>query len=144
MMAKLGRFVKGYQAIHLYKVRDYGETPLLINPYLRPILVRVASSDAREALKLRVPRRSVRAVPLLDFLHEDEVRWLGQIQLTATNRLISFHVRHSLLDPLVISDHEHLDPFRTDRTHQPISEAARISLANAWRQLRRSVAARIG
>ncbi len=139
MMAKLGRFVEGYPAIHLDRARDCGETLLLINPYLRPVLVRVVSSDEREPLKLRVPPQSVRVVPLVDFLREGEDQWLGRIQLTANNRLITFHTRHSLADAGVISDHEHLDPFRTERTHLPMSEAVRISLGSTLRRLRRTI-----
>jgi len=143
LMAKLGRFVEGYPSIHIDRERDSGETLLLINPYLRPILVRIVSSDGRTPLKIRVPPQSVRGVPLIDFMHDVETRWLGRIQLTANNRLISFHVRHSLANPSIVSDHEHLDPFRTDRTHLPISEAMRISLGGVLRRLRRSAARRV-
>jgi hypothetical protein len=139
MMAKLGRFVEGYPAIHLDTQRDCGETLLLINPYRRPVLVKVDSSDGRNPLKLRVPPQSVRPVPLIQFLRDGETQWLDRIQLTANNRLITFHVRHSLADPTIVSDHEHLDPFRAERTHLPASEAARISIASALRRLRRAV-----
>ncbi len=144
LMAKLGRFVEGYPSIHLDRARDCGETVLLINPYLRPILVRIVTNDDRTPLKARVPAQSVRAVPLIDFLREGETRWLGRIQLTANNRLITFHVRHSIANTSVISDHEHLDPFRTERTHLPMSEAARISFAGALRQLKRAIARNAG
>jgi len=139
LMGQLGRFVEGYPAIHLDKERDFGETLLFINPYLRPVLVRIASPDHRTPIKLRVPAQSVRGVPLIDFLREGETRWLGQIQLTANNRLITFHIRHSLRDSKIISDHEHLDPFRTEPTHLPLSQAMRISLGVAVRGLRRSI-----
>ncbi len=140
MMAKLGRFVEGYPAIHLDREHDCAETLTLINPYLRPVLVRIVADDDRPPLKMRVPPHSVRPIALIDFLRPGEQRWLGRIQLTANNRLITFHIRHSLKDTRVISDHEHLDPFRVERTHMPATEAARISLGAALRRVRRAVA----
>ncbi len=35
-----------------------------------------------------------------------EEMWAGQIQITATNRVITFNVKHSFKDPTNISDHE--------------------------------------
>lgn len=140
MMAKIGRFVEGYPTIHLDRDRDCAETLTLINPYRRPVMVRIVADDDRPALKLRVPPQSVRPVALIDFLRPNEACWLGRLQLTANNRLITFHIRHSLKDARVISDHEHLDPFRVERTHMPATEAARISLGAALRKFQRAVA----
>jgi hypothetical protein len=142
MMAKLGRFVEGYPTVHLDRDRDCGETLTLINPYLRPVLVRIATHDGREPIKMRVPPQSVRPVPLVQLLRQNESRWLGRLQITANNRLITFHIRHSLADSQLISDHEHLDPFRAERTHLPATEAARIALGDAYYSLKREVARR--
>jgi hypothetical protein len=136
LMAELGQFVEGYPVVHLDRERDFGETLTLINPYLRPINVRIVTHDRRGPMKMQVPPQSVRSVPLASLLREDEVQWLGQIQLTANNRLIAFHIRHSLSDPLRITDHEHLDPFRTDPTCRPATQAARAAIGQLLRQAR--------
>jgi len=68
---------------------------------------------------------SVRRVDLAQLLEVGEWRWRGRLQLTANNRLITFDVKHSFADPTLITDHEHLDPFRADPTHLPLTRLLR-------------------
>ncbi len=61
-----------------------------------------------------------RMINLAELIAPDEPRWMGRIQLTANNRVITHIVKHSISDPTRISTVEHLDPFRADPTHSPL------------------------
>jgi hypothetical protein len=124
-IAAFGRFVDGYPVVHLDRDRDLGETITLINPYMRPVLAQLVSQDRRTLGKIKVPPLSARNLRLIELLAPGERSWFGQIQLTASNRLVTYDVKHSLRDPTLISDHEHLDPFRADPTHLPLFQALR-------------------
>lgn len=128
-IAEFGAFIDGYPLIHLDRKKDLGETITLINPYKRPIIATIKTQDGRTLPRTRIPPSSARNVLLSQLLQEDEDSWIGQIQLTANNRVITYNIKHSLSDSNLISDHEHLDPFRSDPTHQPATVALRIHLA---------------
>ena len=128
-IAEFGAFVDGHPLIHLDRKKDLGETITLINPYARPILATIKTQDGRVLPRTRIPASSARNIQLSQLLRDDEDSWIGQVQLTANNRIITYNIKHSLADPTVISDHEHLDPFRSDVTHQPATIAWRIRLA---------------
>ncbi len=135
-MAEFGQYVESYPVIHLDRTLDLAETLAFINPYVRPVNGRVLTHDGRQLRGIRIEPRSSLHVALTPLLRDDEDRWLGQIQLTANNRLIVFHIKHSLRDPLVISDHEHLDPFRAEPTHWPLTLKLRTLPARWLRHLR--------
>lgn len=124
-IAAFGKFVDGYPVVHLDRDRDLGETVILINPYQRPVVARVMTHDGRTFGKTRIPPLSARSMKLAELLQPNERSWFGQLQLTASNRLVTYSVKHSLRDPTVISDHEHLDAFRADPTHLPMFQAFR-------------------
>lgn len=130
-IATFQRYCEGYPVVHLDRRRDLAESIWLINPYNRPILASVRTHDGRELPRLRVPPRSARLAALVALLKPDESEWLGQVQLTANNRVVTFATKHSLADPTIISDHEHLDPYRSDPTHMPLTLKARIA-AGKW------------
>ena len=67
-------------------------------------------------------------ISLAPLLLKGEEMWAGQIQITATNRVITFNVKHSFKDPTNISDHEHLDPYRGEPTHFPATQWLRLRL----------------
>ena len=125
-MAAFGQYVDGHPLIHLDRQRDLGETIVLINPYKKKVLANVKTQDGRLLPRLRIPPMSARNVRLGSLMRDDEDSWIGQIQLSATNRLIPFIIKHSLQDPLLISDHEHFDPYRSDPTHFPATQLFRI------------------
>jgi len=125
-IARFGRYVDTYPVVHLNRERDLGETLALINPYEKAILSTIETQDGRKIKRRRVEPNSVLNVRLSELLEPDEAEWRGQIQLHATNRLVTFHIKHSFRDPTIISDHEHLDPFRSDETHYPITQLARL------------------
>jgi len=125
MVARFGKFVDGHPLIHIDRERDLGETIVLINPYQRPLVSERLGHDGHKFKKTRIDPHSARQFRLVDMLEEGEADWAGQIQVTANNRVVAFNVKHSLADPTVISDHEHLDPFRADPTGIPVSQLAR-------------------
>lgn len=125
-IAAFGKYVDTYPVIHLDRKRDLGETLTLINPYEKPVRANVFTHDGRELRGRKVNPNSVLNIRLADLLKDGEDEWIGHIQLTATNRLVTFHIKHSMADPGVISDHEHLDPFRSDETHYPLTQIMRL------------------
>lgn len=118
-IAKYGKYVDAYPVIHIDRARDLGDSLVLTNPYQKPVLARLLSHDGRSIPRIRLPKLSVRRVPLDQLLQPDEESWFGQVQLTANNRIATNIVKHSLADPDIISTVEHLDPFRADPTHFP-------------------------
>lgn len=136
-MAMFGQFVETMTVINLDRGRDLGETLVFINPYKRAINVQVFASDGRSLPKFQVPPVSCKHVALAPIMADDP-SWRGHIQMTANNRLVAFHTKHSLRDPRVISDHEHLDPFRADDTHWPLTLLLRtvpLRMAGAAKRL---------
>ncbi|MCX7353309.1 MAG: hypothetical protein NTY59_00465 [Alphaproteobacteria bacterium] len=136
-IAMFGRFVDGYPVVHLDRDRDLAESITLINPYKRPVLAKILTQDGRTSGNIKIPPLSVRSAALIELLRPDERSWFGQIQLTASNRLVTYNVKHSLHDPALISDHEHLDPFRADPTHLPAFQAFRQRIGK-YIEIRRS------
>ena len=118
-------YIDAYPVIRIDKTRDLGETFVLINPYKRPILAQIVTHDGRSLPRTRISPESACNVDLSALLQGNETAWTGHVQLTANNRLIPFNIKHSFQDPTLISDHEHLDPYRSDPTYQPITLSMR-------------------
>ncbi len=124
-MEKFGKYVDAYPVIHLDRRYDLGESLVFINPYKRPILARIATYDGRQLPRIRVQPECALNVDLSDLLFDEEISWAGHIQVTANNRLVTFSLKHSMRDIALISDHEHLDPYRSDPTHEAATLAFR-------------------
>lgn len=135
-MAMVGRFVETFTVVHLDRARDLGETLSFINPYMRAINVQVLGHDGRAMPRTQIAPLSCRHVSIEPLLGADD-SWLGQIHLTATNRLVVYHIKHSLRNPRLISDHEHLDPFRAEDTHWPLTRLLRTVPARWFRSVRK-------
>jgi hypothetical protein len=118
-IALFKRYVDTCSTVWVDRDRDYGQSFVLVNPFSRPISVRFHSDDGRELRGNRVEPRSARVVPMERLLKDNETAWMGQIQVTANNRLLVSELKHPLSDPLTVVDIEHLDPFRTDPTYLP-------------------------
>ena len=131
MVARFGKFVDGHPLIHIDRKRDLGESIILVNPYSRPLVAEILFSDGRKIKKTRIDPLSTRQFSLIDVLGSDEDEWIGQIQVTANNRVVVFSVKHSLEDPMIISDFEHLDPFRADPTGLPATQLMRQKVGAA-------------
>ena len=138
MIARFKRYVDGYPVVHIDRERYLGETLVLINPYKKPILAEIRTADGRKMGRKRIGAECVSNVDLSQLLTQNETSWRGQIQLTANNRLITFSIKHRLGDVTDISDHEHLDPFRSDPTFQPTSLQLRQWTGGKLRKFRQS------
>ncbi len=134
-IAAFGRYADAYPVIHIDRARDLGDSLVLINPYRKPILAQILTNDGRRPARLRVEPMSDRMVNLAELIAPDESEWLGQLQLTANNRVITHIVKHSLSDPTRISTVEHLDPFRADPAHVPLFQWMRLK-TGAWLRAR--------
>ena len=130
-IARYGRYVDNYPMVHIDRTRDLGETITFINPYRKALLASIKTFDGRSLERQRVNPMSVRNVRLDVLLKPEETEWFGQIQITATNRVVTYDVKHSLVDPGIISDHEHLDPFRGEPTHLPLTQLVRRRVGEA-------------
>ncbi len=124
-IAEFGRFTDGYVVVHIDRDRDTAESLILINPYLRPVVARILMSDGWKIPRIKIPPLSARYVRLEQNLDAQERAWLGQLQITASNRLLTYSVKHSIADPGTITAHEHMDPFRADPTHMPATQLFR-------------------
>lgn len=120
-IAANGRLIDGYPVVRLDRSRGYGETLVCLNPYGKSITVSVRSHDGRELPRCRVAPLAGAMLPLEPLLLPEETRWTGRIQITANNRVLLYHLRHRFGDPRNITDHEHLDPYRSDPTHLPLT-----------------------
>tara|TARA_Y100001934_G_scaffold283730_1_gene406098 strand:+ start:18815 stop:19627 length:813 start_codon:yes stop_codon:yes gene_type:complete len=127
-IAEYGQYVDGYPVVRLDREKDYGESIIFINPYRKPLKATIISDDNRSILGIRVSPLSSQMISLAPLLLKGEEMWAGQIQITATNRVITFNVKHSFKDPTNISDHEHLDPYRGEPTHFPATQWLRLRL----------------
>ncbi len=119
-----GSFLDGYPIVRLDRNRDFGESFALINPYQKRIIGRLMASNGRKITRIRVEPLQATLVSLDEFLGCDN-NWCGQVQLSATNRLIAFNVKHKLSDPSKINHIEHTDAFRGEPTHIPIFQIMR-------------------
>lgn len=125
-IARFGQYVDAYPVIHIDRARDLGDSLVLVNPYRKAILARILTQDRTNLPRIRIDPMSVAAINLADFIAPAGSEWLGQIQITANNRLVTYIVKHSLTDPAAISTVEHLDPFRADPTHFPWFRSLRL------------------
>ena len=138
-IAAFGRYVDTYPVIHIDRERDLNDSLVLINPYAKPILARILTDDGRRFPRLRIKPMTARMIDLAALISPGEPRWLGQIQLTANNRLVTHIVKHSLVDPTRIGTVEHLDPFRADPTHVPLFRWMRLQIGELLRSRRHAV-----
>jgi hypothetical protein len=136
-IAAFGQFVDGCAVTRLDRRRGFGESIALLNPYHRPILVSVKGFDGRKLKRIKVPAQSGRFARLEGLLREDEESWVGQVQLTATNRICTYNVKNAFEDPMDITHCEHLDSFRADPTHFPAFRMFRQKVG--WFLARRGV-----
>jgi len=135
-MARFRRYVDTYPVINIDRTRDMGESLALLNPYQKPIVAQIRTSDGRKLKKTRIAAQSALNINLSDLLQDGEDKWAGQVQLTANNRLITFTFKHRFDDQAWITDYEHLDPFRDDPTHLPFAQKLRQDIGEvlvAWR-----------
>ncbi|HAA91184.1 MAG TPA: hypothetical protein DCS82_11990 [Rhodospirillaceae bacterium] len=125
-IASFGVFSEGYSALCIDRSKGYGESLCLVNPYEKAILAKIQTHDDRPIKRTRIAPLSAANIVLTDLLEPEEKRFVGRLQISASNRLIAFHVRHSITKPFTITDHEHFDPYRDDPTHVPAFQKFRM------------------
>ena len=116
-IAKIGKFVDGYPVIAIDRNRGHLESLVFINPYNKALVVSCITNDGRSLKRMRVDSKSTKVVELVSILRPNEDQFFGRLQITANNRVLTYHIRHDDSVPRIITDHEHLDPFRADYTH---------------------------
>ena len=123
------KFTPRYTLLHsaalVERARDSAESFLMINPYQRPIVVRLVSDLGRRATA-KVAPRSAALVPLAELL--DDGRF-GTVMLTANNRLACYDVRHRYDPPLRPNRIDHLDVFNGLPTHERVPLQSRVRAA---------------
>jgi len=125
-IAEFNRFVDTCSTVWVDQERDYGESFIFVNPFTQPIVVKIQAEDGRTIRGTKIPPLSGRRVGLDRLLRGNERSWQGQVQITASNRLLISNCKHSFSDPSDVTDLEHLDPYRTDPTHLPAFKWLRI------------------
>lgn len=127
-IAQFNFFIDTSSTIWIDRDRDCDESLLCVNPFTQPIVVKLDTNDGRTLRGNRVPPLSARRIMLSRFLRDDESSWQGQVQIVANNRLQVSLCKHSFNDANLVTDVEHLDPYRTDPTHQPASQWIRAKI----------------
>jgi hypothetical protein len=122
------KYLDAYPTITIDRVKDLGETIVLINPYNKNIYASLLTNDGRKINGVLIKSRSSKEINLSSLLINDEKFWSGHIQIKASNRIITFNYKHSFKDNKIISDYEHLDPFRGDPTFVPFTRFIRIKM----------------
>lgn len=135
-ISKIKRFVDTYSAIDINFEKFLGETMFFINPYKKKISCKIKDED-ENIVGIIIPPESVREFKLEYFANKKKLKyWKGHIQIYATNRLISFNYKHDIRNSELISDFEHLDPYRLEDTTYSLSELARIKIGNFIRKFK--------
>jgi hypothetical protein len=135
-IAKFGRYNDSYPIVHIDRTRDIGESLILINPYRRAVVYQVVTKEGRKSPRRRLDPMTARYFRFEELMPDDETNWITQIQLTASNRLLTFTVKHSIANPWLITTHEHLDPFRADPTHMPATQWLRNVIGERLQKLK--------
>ena len=132
-MSSIKRYLDAYPTVTIDKNKDLGETLVLINPYPKKIFASIVTYDKRTINGVLVNPYSSKEVSLSQLLNVHEKNWEGHIQIKAKNRLITFIYKHSLKDNRLISDYEHLDPFRGDPTCIALTQLLRNKIGDFFK-----------
>lgn len=139
-IARFGQFVDCYPVITVDKTSDRTTSLVFVNPYGKNIVAKIFSHDGRKIEGIKIKPRSACRVDMAGLLREDEDSWGGHIQLTANNRALTWLVKHRMSTPHAIATAEHLDPYRADETHMPLTRAIRNWVGH-WLERRQARAA---
>jgi hypothetical protein len=135
-IAALGRYVDAYSVIHIDFDKDIGDSLVLINPYLKPVVAQVVASGHQKLPRIRIAPHTAKRINLETLVPEGARTWQGAIQLSANNRLVTQIVKHSAKNPDILTTVEHLDPFRGDPTHMPAFQSLR-NVVGDWLKAKR-------
>jgi hypothetical protein len=132
-MSIIKKYLDAYPTITIDKKKDMGETLVMINPYPKDIVGSIITNDGRSLSKIKVRSLSCKEINLKDLMSEKESFWQGHIQIRTSNRVITFNYKHSYQDNKVISDYEHLDPYRSEPTFLPSFQLLRIKIGKLFK-----------
>lgn len=124
-IARFGQFVDCYSVATVDRAADLTTSLVLVNPYGKAIVARILTYEGRRIEPIKIAPKSATRVDLQALLRDDEKNWGGHIQLTANNRALTWLVKHRISAPDAVATVEHLDPFRADETHMPLTKALR-------------------
>jgi hypothetical protein len=111
-----GQYLQAYPCTYIDRTRDISSAVTVINPYRRPLLASITTHDGRSLKRQRIDAMSARRLNLIGLLKPDEIRWSGSVQVTSSNRVLTYFLTHRLSDPTYVVDHEHLDFYLTTPT----------------------------
>ncbi len=111
---------------------------MLINPYEKTLLARVAASTGRRC-QARVAARSAVVISLEPIF--DDKQW-ATYMVAATNRVLTYDLRHHTENSTKIYSMDHLDVFSGVGTHRPVDlrEYARAASRRLLRETRLRIA----
>lgn len=135
-IARFGHYLDGYPVIRIDRAKGLGESVAFVNPYKMPILAEVRTHDGRSLPRTRIPAQSAKRLSLEGLLAPGESAWSGSIQITGTNRVIAYTVKHDFGDPANLTKAEHMDPFRADPTHVSAFQAFRVKFGHWAKDVR--------
>lgn len=135
-IAEFGHYLDGYPIVRIDQGKGLGESVAFVNPYKMPILAEVRTSDGRALPRLRIPAQSSKRLSLHTLMAPGESAWSGSIQITGTNRVIAYTVKHDFDDPSNLTKAEHMDPFRADPTHISAFRAFRVTFGHWAKDMR--------
>jgi len=135
-IAEFGHYLDGYPVVRIDRAKGLGESVAFVNPYKMPILAEVRTNDGRSLPRTRIPAQSAKRLALQDLLSPGENAWSGSIQITGTNRVIAYTVKHDFHDPSNLTKAEHMDPFRADPTHVSAFRSFRVKFGHWAKDMR--------
>lgn len=131
---EIGSYCMAHTGVSIDLEKGYGDNFLLINPYERPLVVRLKSNHG-EQLRVKVESHDVVNVDLRPLMGNDK---FAAVSLTAKQRIILYDVKAPLDNPLLPNSIDHLDPFRGEYAYN------NASLANWAKFQTRSLLRRVG
>ena len=135
-MSIIKKYIDAYPTVTIDKKNDLGETVVMINPYPKEIIASLVTNDDRLINRIKIKSQSSVEVNLIELLEEQESFWQGHLQIKATNRIITFNYKHSLKNKKIISDYEHLDPYRGEPTFLPAFQLLRIKIGQIFEKIK--------
>lgn len=133
-----GEFCMVHTAGFIDSQAQLANSLMLINPYEKTLLARLVASTGRHC-RARVAARSALVVSLEPIL--DDKQW-ATYMVAATNRVLTYDLRHHVDNPMEIYSMDHLDVFSGVSTHRPVDlrEYARAASRRLLRETRLRIA----
>lgn len=133
LMRRVGTFCLVHPAHYVSRVRNIGNSTLIVNPFDGWIVARLRLPSGAE-FRRRVPPRHAVMLELKEFL--EDARWTC-VLYSGNNRYAAWDVRSKYDDPLHINRIDHLEYYRSDPTVRAVStkEVVRSRMGHLARRL---------